>query len=114
MTLLAVVKDLGFLSRIQEALNGLDVRVRCAPPGPMLERALQAERFEAAVVDLAVVDDEVFASLQAVGRILAFGPHGERERFRRARAAGADVVTNGRLDRVLRRWLAGVLVADQP
>ncbi|MCL8208989.1 MAG: hypothetical protein K6V97_13105 [Actinomycetia bacterium] len=114
MTLLAVVRDLGFQSRILETLAGLDVRVRFVSPGPTLEAALAAERFDAAVVDLTVADAEVFRALGAVGRVLAFGPHVERERFRQARAAGvARVVANGRLDRVLPRWLAGEPVADE-
>lgn len=91
--ILAVVTDLFFQSRIQAAARTAGRRVRFVASESQLQ---DLEPYSVALVDLDARVD-VFAVIRRLktdrpSPVVAFGPHLDTERRKRARAAGADRV----------------------
>lgn len=105
-TVLALVPDLLFASRIEQALAPLGYTVeRVGDAAALLERA-RAVRPVLVLVDLAARGTDPLAAIAALKDhrevaavpVIAFGPHREAERLAAARAAGADrAIANARL-----------------
>jgi CheY-like chemotaxis protein len=103
---LALVPDLLFASRIEQALRRLGYRAEFAPDGAALLAQLRASPPALVLVDLAARGVEPVAAIRAlkqdpVGRevpVVAFGPHRDTAARMAAQQAGADaVVANAEL-----------------
>lgn len=94
-TIVIVVVDLLFQSRIQAAAEALGLGVRIADTPANAEAALAAGPALAVIdVDAAGIDtpSAIRAAKAAGAKVLAFGRHTEPQALRAARDAGADVV----------------------
>jgi DNA-binding NarL/FixJ family response regulator len=94
-TVVIVVSDLMFQTRIDRALAALGVEAQVADSAERLDRAF-ATPPAAVVVDLQEPALDAVAVIRRAkagrARVLAFGRHTEAAALRAARAAGADIV----------------------
>ena len=118
--ILAFVPDLMFSVRLREAAaRALDTLSTVDSAGDFHDR-LEAMRPFLVVLDLSAagpgVEELVAAGRRYGSRVIAFGPHVQKELLARAQRAGCDAVyTNARFktqtDEILRQW-AGDDAAD--
>ncbi|HZU05970.1 MAG TPA: response regulator [Chloroflexota bacterium] len=103
---LALVPDLLFASRIEQALRHLGYRAEFAPDGATLLARMRADPPALVLVDLAARGVEPVAVIQALKQdpvgcgvpVVAFGPHRDTAARTAAQQAGAvAVVANARL-----------------
>ncbi len=94
-SLLIIVSDLMFQSRIEIAARDAGMAARIADTASAVEAALEASP-EIVVIDLHIADidapDAIRRAKAAGARVLAFGRHTEPVTLRAARDVGADTV----------------------